>query len=77
MTYKKKKVKYWVDKKVSFAFFRKFPRKVEEVLEGSVLRIYIGNTNIFRTTIKLMDMNVDLELEMKISCRELRWLLAS
>ena len=34
-------------------FFRKFPGTIEEVLEGSIVRVYIGGTNIFRRTIKL------------------------
>jgi hypothetical protein len=34
-------------------FFLKFPRTVEKVLEVSILRVYIGGTNIFRRTTKL------------------------
>ena len=34
-------------------FFRKSPRTVEEVLGASILRVYIGGTDIFQTAIKL------------------------
>jgi uncharacterized membrane protein len=34
-------------------FFKKFLRTVEKVLEVSILRLYKGRTNIFRTTTKL------------------------
>jgi hypothetical protein len=33
-------------------FFKNFSRTVEKVLEVSILRVYIGRTNIFRTTKK-------------------------
>ncbi len=63
---------YWFGKKV-FAFF-KFPRTVEKVLEVSIRRVYKGGMTVFNEN-KTIDMDVDLKLEMKISCRELRVVL--
>ena len=48
----KKKIKYWVGK-TFFAFFRKFPETAENVLEYSILGVYIDGMNTVRMTIKL------------------------
>ena len=52
-------------------FFCGFPRTVKKVLEVSIQREYefLSNNN------KIMDMEVDLELELKIFRQELRVLL--
>ena len=52
-------------------FFRKFPGTAENVLEYSILGVYeyCSNDN------KIIEMEVDLELEMKLSRRELLLLL--
>ena len=52
-------------------FFFNFPRTVTKVLEVSMLREYefLSNNN------KIMDMDVDRESEMNLSCKELRVLL--
>jgi hypothetical protein len=43
---------YWVGKK-SFAFFYKFSTTVKKVLEAFILRVYKGDTNIFRAATTL------------------------
>ena len=55
-------------------FFRKFPGTIEEVLEGSIVRVYRGYEYLPKNN-KIMEMDIDLELETKISRRELRVLL--
>ena len=52
-------------------FFRKFPGTAENVLKYSILGVYVYCSN----DKKIIEMEVDLELEMKLSRRELRLLL--
>ena len=55
-------------------FFSKFPRIVDKALEVFLLRIY-KEVPVFSNNSKIIDMDINQELEMNLSHKELRVLL--